>query len=314
MKLEMIKNALKARTLALNVKPVSVDPKIEENIAPVAPVAVKPQVNSVAEVEQKVDKPVVTADDKAKNTAATAPVQPTLILTEEKGDSVKTEPVKKSDSESEKPIKQPIKVEGVIPASQLPSPKNQPVPVPVKPEAEEKPPVAKKPARPRKKAETEPVAVPAVKKNEPPELDIETVIKTHLKAGVDYDTIPNCGRKPTLLKAGAEHLAQIFKFRTTSEIVNRVEVLEKNFVLYEFKTTVYNANGEVVSIGYGSANTLERKFTKQGFAASLNVVLKIARKRSYVDAILSATSASRIFTQDIEELRESEKIIPIDIK
>lgn len=77
MKLEVIKNALKARTLALNVKPVSVEPKIEENIAPVAPVAVKPQVNSVAEVEQKVDKPVVTADDKeAKNTAET--VQPTL--------------------------------------------------------------------------------------------------------------------------------------------------------------------------------------------------------------------------------------------
>lgn len=312
MKLEMIKNALKARTLALNVKPVSVEPKIEENIAPVAPVAVKPQVNSVAEVEQKVDKPVVTADDKeAKNTAET--VQPTLILTEEKGDAVKTEPVKKPDSESEKPIKQPIKVEGVIPASQLPSPKNQ-VPVPVKPEAEEKPPVAKKPTRPRKKTETEPVAVPAVKKNEPPELDIETVIKTHLKAGVDYDTIPNCGRKPTLLKAGAEHLASIYGFRTTSEIVNRVEVLEKNFVLYEFKTTVYNVEGKVIAIGYGSANTQERKFIKQGFAASLNVVLKIARKRSFVDAVLTATSASRIFTQDIEELRESATIIPIDAK
>lgn len=311
MKLELIKNALKARTLALNVKPVSVDPKIEENIAPVAPVAVKPQVNSVAEVEQKVDKPVVTADDKekAKNTAATAPVQPTLILTEDKGDSVKPEPIKKSDSESEKPIKQPIKVEGVIPASQLP---NQPVPVPVKPEAEEKP-VVKKPARPRKKAETEPVTVPAVKESKPPEMDIETVIRTHLKAGVDFDVIPNCGRKPTLLKAGAEHLASIYGFRTTSEIVNRVEVLDKNFVLYEFKTTVYK-NGEIVSIGYGSCNTLERKFIKQGFATALNTVIKIARKRSFVDAVLTATSASRIFTQDIEELRESATIIPIDTK
>ena len=35
---------------------------------------------------------------------------------------------------------------------------------------------------------------------------------------------------------------------------------------------------------------------------SLNTVLKMARKRSYVDAILSATGSSRIFTQDIEEL------------
>lgn len=300
MKLELIKNALKARTLALNIKPATVVAKVEEKIEPVASVTVKVQSNSDAEVGQKNNETVLTA----KNTVATAPVQPTLIAAEDKGKVVKTEPVKKSDSENEKPIKPPVKVEGVITASELQPIKNQVVPVPVKPEVEEKP-VAKKPARSKKKAET--VA-------EPPELDIETVIRTHLKAGVDYDTIPNCGRKPTLLKAGAEHLAQIFKFRTTSEIVNRVELLEKSFILYEMKTTVYNAKGEVVAIGYGSANTQERKFMKQGFAASLNVVLKIARKRSFVDAILTATSASRIFTQDIEELRESATIIPIDAK
>lgn len=305
MKLEMIKNALKARTLALNIKPASVAEKIEEKIAPVVPVAVKPQVNSDAEVVQKNDEPV---ESKKPEKISTAPIQPTLISTENQGDAVKIEPVKKSDSENEKPIKPQVKVEGVIPASQLP-PKNQVAPD-IKPEAEEKP-VAKKPARPRKKAET--VAEPAVKV-EPPELDIETVIKTHLKAGIDYDTIPNCGRKPTLLKAGAEHLAQIFKFRTMSEIVNRVEMLEKSFVLYEFKTTVYNAKGEIVTIGFGSCNTLERKYQKQGLAAALNTVIKMARKRSFVDAILSATSASRIFTQDIEELRESATIIPIDAK
>ena len=281
---------------------------MKEDSATVAPVAVKSQSISDAQVVQKNDEPV---ESKKPEKVSTAPIQPTLILTEEKGDTMKIEPVKKSDSESEKPNKPPVKVEGVISASELP-PKEQVAPD-IKPEVEEKP-VAKKPARPRKKAETEPVAVPVIKKIEPPKLDIETVIRTHLKAGIDYDTIPNCGRKPTLLKAGAEHLAQIFKFRTMSEIVSRVEVLEKSFVLYEFKTTVYNENGAIVAIGYGSANTQERKFMKQGFAASLNVVLKIARKRSFVDSILTATSASRIFTQDIEELRESEKIIPIDIK
>ena len=309
MKLEMIKNALKARTVALNIKPATVVAKVEEKPEPVAPVAIKPQVNSDAEVGRKNDKLVETV----KNTATTAPVQPTLIATEDKSDTVKSESVKQSDSEKQQPKKPPVKVEGVIPANELSPIKNQPVPAPVKPEVEEKP-VAKKPARPRKKADTEPVAIPVVTKIEPPELDIETVIRTHLKAGVDYDTIPNCGRKPTLLKAGAEHLAAIYGFRTTSEIVNRVEVLEKTFVLYEFKTTVYNAKGEVVAIGYGSANTGERKFIKSGFAASLNVVLKIARKRSFVDAVLTATSASRIFTQDIEELRESATIIPIDAK
>ena len=312
MKLEMIKNALKARTLALNIKPASVVEKVEEKIAPVvkedsAPVdsvAVKSQSISDAEVVQKNDEPV---ESQKPEKVSTVPIQPTLILTEEKGDTMKIEPVKKSDAESEKTNKPQVKVEGIISASELP-PKEQVIPV--KPEVEEKP-VAKKPARGKKKAGG---VVPMVKETESLELDIETVIKTHLKAGIDYDTIPNCGRKPTLLKAGAEHLAQIFKFRTMSEIVNRVEMLEKSLVLYEFKTTVYNAKGEIVAIGYGSCNTLERKYQKQGLAAALNTVIKMARKRSFVDAILSATSASRIFTQDIEELRESEKIIPNDAK
>ena len=107
-----------------------------------------------------------------------------------------------------------------------------------------------------------------------------------------------------MLKAGAEHLAQIFKFKTASEIVNRVEVFDKGFILYEVATTVYNASGEIIAVGLGSCNTLESKYIKQGLAMSLNTVLKMARKRSYVDAILSATGTSRIFTQDIEELKE----------
>lgn len=180
------------------------------------------------------------------------------------------------------------KIEGVIPDSQIQTPS----------------PIEKTPAKParktRKKADTNSV----IKVEETTTADLESLIVKHLRAGTDYDTIPNCGRKPALLKAGAEHLAQLFKFRTTSEIVNRVEVFEKNFILYEVATTVYNASGEMVAVGLGSCNTLERKYIKQGLAMSLNTVLKMARKRSYVDAILSATGTSRIFTQDIEELKE----------
>ena len=156
----------------------------------------------------------------------------------------------------------------------------------------------------------EPIAAEKVEKTV--EVDLESIIAKNLRAGVDYDTIPNCGRKPALLKAGAEHLAQIFKFKTTSEIVNRVEVFDKNFILYEVATTVYNANGEIIAVGLGSCNTLERKYIKQGLAMSLNTVLKMARKRSYVDAILSATGTSRIFTQDIEELKEMSATIEIN--
>lgn len=140
------------------------------------------------------------------------------------------------------------------------------------------------------------------KKSDITTLDIENIVNTFLRPTIDYDLIPNCGRKPSLLKAGAEHLASIFNFRTSSEVIHRIVDLEKSFILYEVATTVFNSNGEIVAVGLGSCNSTERKFIKQGFATSLNTVIKMARKRSFVDAILSATSASRIFTQDIEEL------------
>lgn len=171
------------------------------------------------------------------------------------------------------------------------------------------PPPKTKPARKSRK-KVEPIAAEKVEKTV--EVDLESIIAKNLRAGVDYDTIPNCGRKPALLKAGAEHLAQIFKFKTTSEIVNRVEIFDKNFILYEVATKVYNASGEIIAVGLGSCNTLERKYIKQGLAMSLNTVLKMARKRSYVDAILSATGTSRIFTQDIEELKEMSATIEIN--
>ena len=132
--------------------------------------------------------------------------------------------------------------------------------------------------------------------------DIEAIVAEHLKAGIDYNTIPGCGRKPALLKSGAEVLCSVFGFSTQSEVINRVMVLEKNFMLYEVATTVYDSEGKVRAIGIGSCNSHEKKYLKQGFAASLNTILKMARKRSYVDAILSATGSSRIFTQDIEDL------------
>ncbi len=166
-----------------------------------------------------------------------------------------------------------------------------PVPMPVAPVAEQKP-TRKAPVRNSR----------AKAKSGAPLSDIEAIIAEHLKAGVDYNTIPGCGRKPALLKSGAEVLCSVFGFTTQSEVINRVMVLEKSFMLYEVATTVYDAEGNVKAIGIGSCNSHEKKYLKQGLAASLNTILKMARKRSFVDAILSATAASRIFTQDIEEL------------
>ena len=136
--------------------------------------------------------------------------------------------------------------------------------------------------------------------------DIEAIVAKYLRPGVDYAVIPHT-TKPSLLKGGAERLAFIFGFRVSCEIVNRIEHFDydnpaNSFVQYESKVIVYNRDGAVVSEGYGSCNSAESKFLKQPFANRVNTVLKMSKKRAYVDAILTATCASSVFTQDMEDI------------
>ena len=136
--------------------------------------------------------------------------------------------------------------------------------------------------------------------------DIETIIGKYLRPNQDYAVIPHT-TKPTLLKGGAEKLAAIFGFTTSCSIVNRIEHFDYenpsiSFVQYEAKVIVYNRDGDAISEGYGSCNSSESKFLKQPFANRINTVLKISKKRAYVDAILTATSASGTFTQDMEDI------------
>jgi len=50
------------------------------------------------------------------------------------------------------------------------------------------------------------------------------------------------------------------------------------------------------------------KMENPDIADTYNTVLKMAKKRAYIDGILSATAASDIFTQDIEDMVEGEVI------
>ena len=134
-----------------------------------------------------------------------------------------------------------------------------------------------------------------------PFANIETIVAKHLKAGRDYDQLPNT-TKPTLLKSGAEILADVFGFRTTAKVINRIADYDKQFVLYEVCVTVINSDGNIIAEGLGSCNSRERKYLKTDFASNLNTVLKIAKKRAFVDGILTATHASKVFTQDMEDI------------
>ena len=129
-----------------------------------------------------------------------------------------------------------------------------------------------KPARKRKKDES-PVVVEA--KAEP----IEVIVAKHLKAGRDYDRLPNTA-KPTLFKGGAEILCGVFGYRTTTSVINRVIDFDKSFVLYEAQVTVYSADDKVVAEGIGSCNIKERKYLRGDFCTQLNTIFKW-RKREH---------------------------------
>jgi hypothetical protein len=110
-------------------------------------------------------------------------------------------------------------------------------------------------------------------------------------------------------------------------------------IRYRVRVKLTAANGNFVGVGIGEASTNEEKFMwrkavcKEEFEATpedrkrvkwskgangaysqdqvrtnisdlANTVLKMAKKRAQIDAILTATAASDIFTQDIEDLPE----------
>lgn len=131
---------------------------------------------------------------------------------------------------------------------------------------------------------------------------LQTFVKEMMIPGVDYGIIPGCP-KPSLLKSGAEKLCDIYGFSKLISVSNRVEDWQEGFFSYEVKATLINKRtGLVEAEGVGCCNSKERKYKKQDAFSISNTILKMAKKRAIVDAVLSATRSSGIFSQDIEEI------------
>ena len=138
---------------------------------------------------------------------------------------------------------------------------------------------------------------------------LQSFVKEMMIPKVDYGFIPNCD-KPALFKSGAEKLCDIFGFSKQIEILNRVEDWEKGLFHYEVKTILINKRtGVIEAEGIGSCNSKERKYIKQDSYSIINTILKMAKKRAFIDAVLSATRSSGMFTQDIEELDDDNIIV-----
>lgn len=133
-------------------------------------------------------------------------------------------------------------------------------------------------------------------------LMLQSFVKEMMIPNVDYGLIPRCD-KPSLFKSGAEKLCDIFGFSKQIEILNRIEDWDKGLFHYEVKLILTNKRtGIIEAEGVGACNSRERKFKTQDSYSIINTLLKMAKKRALIDAVLSATRSSGIFTQDIEDL------------
>lgn len=127
-------------------------------------------------------------------------------------------------------------------------------------------------------------------------------VREHMIEGEDYGIIPG-GSKPTLFKPGAEKLNAVYGLSPLVEVTNRIEDWDSGFVAYEVKVQLLNKRSDRIEAeGIGSCNSRERRYKNQDAAGVANTVLKMAKKRALVDATLSATRASGMFTQDLEDI------------
>lgn len=128
----------------------------------------------------------------------------------------------------------------------------------------------------------------------------QTLVQQQLKQGQDFGTIPGT-TKATLLKPGAEKINMLMGLTSKFEILDSTRNFESGFFQYQVRCSLYK-NGICITEGLGSGNTKEKKYIKQDAFTMDNTVLKMAKKRAFVDATLLVGSLSDIFTQDMEDV------------
>ena len=151
-----------------------------------------------------------------------------------------------------------------------------------------------------------------------------SVIREALEDGRDYGRIPGAGDRKVLLKAGAERLSVAFGLRPVFSIISaeadhdrevhytdRYKKAAVSTGLYRYVVKCQlERDGVVVGEGIGSCSTMEQKYVSRPRDCE-NTVLKMAKKRAQVDAVLSTLSLSDRFTQDVvDDEAEPEQAAP----
>jgi len=162
---------------------------------------------------------------------------------------------------------------------------------------------------------------------------MQDVMAEVMRDGTHYGTIPGTKSK-SLYKAGAEKLMATFRLAAKPEVQ---DLSENGEIAYRVTVNLLSSGGSFVGAGIGECSSNEDKYAwraaicdeeydatpenrrrikfskyqgrvekkkqvRTNPADVANTILKMAKKRAQVDAVITATAASDIFTQDIEDL------------
>jgi len=131
---------------------------------------------------------------------------------------------------------------------------------------------------------------------------LDDFVKRNMVKDTDYGTMPGVS-KPSLYKAGAEQLCKLFQLTPALELINSQEDWDNGFFHYSYRVKLYHrGNEQFVGEGIGSCNSKEKRYRGQDPYTLNNTIMKMAKKRALVDAVLTVTAASRYFTQDVEDI------------
>lgn len=161
---------------------------------------------------------------------------------------------------------------------------------------------------------------------------MQAVVQKTLKEEQDYGKVPGTN-KPTLLKPGGEKICMLFGLNPSYEFLQTTENYDKEFFSYNIRCTLFK-NGQPVAQGVGSCNSKEKKYrfinvdeipeNYAGYSEQIadkygrikfkinnpdvcslvNTILKMAKKRAFIDAVLQVASLSEVFTQDLEDMKD----------
>lgn len=147
------------------------------------------------------------------------------------------------------------------------------------------------------KDSTNPIVAEYIRRNEAYEAFIKLLNQVFVN-GADYMEQPWGGQRRVLLKGGAERALYIAGGRVDNVHIEHRWEDGHYTALVEIR--LVDAEGRFLSLGVGVCSTRERRYERQP-NEHVNTVVKMAKKRAFVDAVISGLSLSSLFTQDIEE-------------